>query len=217
MAPSAVFVSHVFPLPDNCVGQALENVGARKRATEAVGRLSTVLELSRDAIIATDLDDRITYWSQGAEKTYGWTRQEAIGQHAPTFFQTENDVPLKEIYQASLEDGYWEGELRHTCKNGSRVIVFSQWTVQRDAYGRPSGWLKINSDITRWKQAESALDREREFSVRLIETSLRHGNPRIRSQALRGHPRRHDGETRSAHLRLQRRKGNERIECLIRN
>jgi PAS domain S-box-containing protein len=150
----------------------VENPDVQRTAAEDVTRLTTLLDLCWDAIIVTDLSDRITYWNQGAVRTYGWTRREAVGQLAPALFQTEGEFPLEEIFHASLRDGHWEGELRHTRKDGSRIVVLSRWTVQRNAQGQPSGWLKLNADITRRKRAESALDREREFSRRLIESSL---------------------------------------------
>jgi len=172
LAPCGLFATHVFPLDDRCVGMAIENVGARRRAREAASRVSTVLERSREAIIATDLADNITYWSQGAQKTYGWTREEALGRNAVTLFKIESQPLVHDILATALANGYWEGELRHTCKDGSQAVVFSRWILQHDADEKPSGWLKLNSDVTRQKEVEFALSREREFSERLIESSL---------------------------------------------
>ncbi len=141
------------------------------RACETAGPLATLLDLCWEAIIVTDLSDRITYWNMGAERTYGWTRREAVGKLAPSLFETESDIPLDEIIRASLRAGHWEGELRHRRKDGRRIVVFSRWTVRHDGREKPCGWLKLNADITPRKEAESALHREKEFSRRLIESS----------------------------------------------
>ena len=70
---------------------------------------------------------------------------------------TRFPMPLAEILAATIETGSWDGELIHTCKKGEQVIVESRWSVQRDANGRPIGFLEINRDVTARKQAEVAL------------------------------------------------------------
>ncbi len=166
------FVAYAFPLPDRCVGLALERVNGARHADKPLAQMGKLLELCWDSVIATDFRDRITYWNRGAERTYGWPRQEAIGRRPFDLFMAEGDIPLKEIRRTSLQEGYWKGELQHTRKDGRRIVVDSQWIVQRDRAGKPSGWLQVNTDISARKHAEFALNREREFSMRLIESSL---------------------------------------------
>ena len=59
----------------------------------------------------------------------------------------------------------WEGEICHTKRDGSRIIVASRWTKIRDSHGNPAGWLEINTDITSRKRAEDAA---RALSRRLL-------------------------------------------------
>jgi PAS domain S-box-containing protein len=56
-----------------------------------------------------------------------------------------------------IEKGRWEGELRHTRRDGSQVIVASRWSLQRDPDGRPVAILESNNDITERKRAEADL------------------------------------------------------------
>ena len=134
--------------------QAQEELRA---ANETLKKQARLLDLAHDAIIVRKADSSIVYWNQGAEKTYGWTPEEAIGKVSHTFLQTEFPEPLEDLHHQLLQEGWWEGELVHTRRDGARIIVASRQVVQRDELGHASGILEINRDITRRKRAEEAL------------------------------------------------------------
>ena len=68
----------------------------RQRAEEVLRKQANLLELAHDAIIVRGMDDKITYWNSGAEETYGWSREEALGQTAQELLQS--------MYPSDLED-----------------------------------------------------------------------------------------------------------------
>jgi signal transduction histidine kinase len=70
---------------------------------------------------------------------------------------------LEEITATLLATGRWEGELVHTKRDGTRVIVSSRWSLQRDEKGQPVGTLETNNDITQRKQAADALRRSEAY------------------------------------------------------
>src|SRR4029077_18380454 len=70
-----------------------------------------------------------------------------------TVFPATLDEILAELTRA----GRWEGELIHTRRDGTTVVVGSRWSLQRDKLGRPAGILETNNDISARKQAEQAL------------------------------------------------------------
>lgn len=111
-----------------------------------------LLDLANDGIFIRTADDKISYWNEGAERLYGWASEEVIGRRVHDVLRTEFPVPLSEILQTDR----WEGELRHTTKDGSQIAVASRWTTLRDHNGKSVGWLEINTDITARKQAEEA-------------------------------------------------------------
>ncbi len=115
---------------------------------------SDLLQLAHDGIIVMDLNHAITFWNRGAEERYGWTASEALGQVAHVLLQTQFPQPLGEIHSQLLRSGRWEGELAHTRRDGTPIIVASRWALQRDAQGQPVAILEINNDITERKRAE---------------------------------------------------------------
>jgi PAS domain S-box-containing protein len=105
---------------------------------------ASLLDLANDAIFVKSVNGAISYWNQGAERLYGWSKEEAISRSSHELLRTEFPIPLAEIETRD----YWEGELRHTRRNGVQIVVASRWTTVRDKDGEPVAWLEINTDIT---------------------------------------------------------------------
>ena len=155
----------------------------RGRQASIAREQAAFLDLAHDSIIVWDLENRITSWNRGAEEQYGWKREEALGQLAHTFLQTQFSRPLEEVEHALRRDRYWEGEVVHTAKDGRRIVVASRRVLQCDPAGNPIAILEINNDVTGRKQAEEALRRSEarlralfEFAPDAIVATSREGN-----------------------------------------
>jgi PAS domain S-box-containing protein len=131
----------------------------RQRAEEELRRHAELLDLAHDAILVRDLDNRIVFWNSGAEGTYGWSKEEALGQGIHQLLHTEFSQPLEELEAEFLRQGQWQGELCHTRQDGRRIVVTSRWALQRDREGKPVAILEINRDITEQKRAEAGRTR----------------------------------------------------------
>jgi two-component system sensor kinase FixL len=94
-----------------------------------------------------DLDGTIRFWSAGAERLYGWSRTEAVGQRSHALLATRMPQPLDAIQALLLADGAWHGELQHRTRDGRTLVVASHWTLQRTSDGRPSRVVEVNHDI----------------------------------------------------------------------
>ena len=118
-------------------------------------RLQTeLINLAHDAILVRDPASRVISWNQGAEELYGWTAQEAQGRITHFLLKTHFPVSRSTVVAHLEQEGYWEGELTHTRKDGSSVIVESHQVLFRDEEEHPAAILEIDRDITRRRQLE---------------------------------------------------------------
>ena len=154
------------------LGREAATVIAKVQAEEEIKQQLRLIDLASEAIIIRDLDHHALSWNRGAEKIFGWTKDEAIGQHMPTLLQTEFPVSFDKAQDVLLSDGHWEAEMWCTTKNGARIAVEHRWTLERDDAGNPSTMLTIINDITERKKAEEQLLAMSRYSRNLIETSL---------------------------------------------
>ena len=141
------------------------DITERRKERDALRRQARLLNLSHDAIITLTAERMVTAWNTGAEETYGWTAAEAGGKLVHRLLRTAG---FEEIDAVLLRYGRWEGELRHTRKDGSEIVLESCQALVRDDRGRPAAILEINRDITARKQAEEAL-RESEQWLRYCQ------------------------------------------------
>ncbi len=143
-----------------------ERTAELERRTAQVQEQAELLDLASDAIFVRNLDARITYWNQGAERLYGWTRAEVLGKPIDDYLKTQFPQPFADIRAAILRTGSWQGELIHSTKDRRRITVASRWSVWSDKQGKPLGFLELNTDLTDQKRAEENL---RTMSGRLLQ------------------------------------------------
>lgn len=132
-----------------------------QQATRALREQAALLDLSHDAIFVRNLADTLVYWNHGAERLYGWTRAEAVGQQAGALLKTAFQAPRADIMGTLLETGQWEGEIVQTTRDERKLVCTSRWSLQRDARGRPMGTMETNHDITERQKAEQELHQAR--------------------------------------------------------
>ena len=147
------------------------DITERKRAEEALRAQAALLDLTHDTVFVMDMEGVIKYWNRGAEERYGWTAEHALGRVVHELLKTVFPGPLEEIRAEVSRTGRWEGEILHTKKDGTQVVVASRWALQRDERGAPLAILETNNDITEHKRAEEALRLSDAYNRSLIEAS----------------------------------------------
>jgi PAS domain S-box-containing protein len=139
---------------------------------ESERRLREQAELLELApVLARSPKDRIVFWNTGAEKLYGFTKEEALGQTSHLLLSATYSEPLEKIQAKLMREGHWEGEVQHRRKSGDTIWVNTQWVVHYDEKRKVRAILEVNADITARKQAERALADSEKFSRTILESS----------------------------------------------
>jgi PAS domain S-box-containing protein len=125
----------------------------RKRATEQIAEQAALLDKTQDAILVRDLEGKILFWNKGAERLYGWTQEEAVGQKIIHLYHP-NLKKFEEANALTISQGEWHGECQHFTKDRREVTIEGRWTLIRDHEGHPKSVLAINTDITERKKIE---------------------------------------------------------------
>ena len=136
---------HTFPYSSNkksCYGEMI---------------LSTV----SDAVIAVDLDLVICSWNRAAEEIYGWKKEDTIGKSFVDFFLPET---LEQIFGNGfarlLGTKPWSIETTHVTKDNRAIFVHCSVNAMKGRQGNLSGFVTVNRDMTKRKEAENELKRQ---------------------------------------------------------
>src|SRR3954462_9572635 len=140
---------------------------AQTSAGERLAYFDELLKGSDDAIVGTDADFRVTIWSAGAEKLYGYTADEALGRMAREIASYEGDPSRTRLEPELADTGKSRIELTAGCRGGQSVEVGMTATAVRDAAGEVVGYLGSHRDISARKRAE----REQERLVAIARNS----------------------------------------------
>ncbi len=147
-----------------------------KRTTalaESEERFRLLVEGARDyAIFLLDSANEIIYWSAGAERVFGWSAQEAVGQSGELIFAPEDRAKKKadEEMQIALRDGAATDRRFHLRKDGTRVWIEGVMQRLDDEEGKLRGFAKIARDASDHRRFEDDLRQARDdMEQRVIE------------------------------------------------
>jgi PAS domain S-box-containing protein len=146
------------------------DVTERKQAEEALKLLSSVTQQVSDATIITAADFNITYANKAAQDLFGYSPEEMLGKHMRAF----NAEPLpksreQELEQTLSSDKPWTGTIVKKRKDGSTFLCECHITPLHDDEGRISSYIDVMRDVTERKQAEEALQTEKNKLQSLVD------------------------------------------------
>ncbi|WP_171020235.1 chemotaxis protein CheB [Hydrogenophaga sp. 2FB] len=156
---------------------AIEDVTERKQVLDAA-RLASIVNSSADAIVSKNLDGIIQSWNRGAQKLFGYTPEEAIGQPIgmliPDDHLDEEPHILERIRAGEAIEHY---ETVRKRKDGSLLDISLTVSPVHDASGRIVGASKVARDISESKRARDALleseERLRQSAAQLADADRR--------------------------------------------
>ncbi len=117
-----------------------------------------LLDSVGQAVIATDLRGRVTYWSRAAESIYGWSPSEVMGRDILEVTPSPGSAVEAGAVMDALRNGeHWTGEIELSHKDGSTFPVLVTNAPIHDEHGRLVGVIGVSSDISRTRNLEAQL------------------------------------------------------------
>jgi PAS domain S-box-containing protein len=133
----------------------IRDITGRKDAEKALQHQAAIIDSSDDAIIGKTLPGVITSWNHGAEKIFGYTRNEALGKNisilVPPNRADEEPAIIERIRRGEAVDHY---ETVRRRKNGRLIDISVTISPIREPDGKIVGASKVARDITQRKQLE---------------------------------------------------------------
>jgi PAS domain S-box-containing protein len=151
----------------------IRDLTARRRAEESMRFQAHLLDTVEQAVIATDLEGRIIYWNQHAERLYGWPAAEALGRSVMevTPAETSTEQALKIMSRLAAGET-WSGEFGVRRRDGSSFPAMVTDSPIHDDAGRVVGVVGVSADITERKKNEAAVHEAERRALREYETLL---------------------------------------------
>ena len=135
------------------------DITEQRRLAIAARRLAAIVESSDDAIVSKDLNGIVATWNEGAERIFGYSADEMIGQPILRIVPPERDDEepriLERIRRGERVDHYETVRVR---KDGTRITVSVTISPVKDPQGRIVGASKVARDITREKALRDELE-----------------------------------------------------------
>jgi PAS domain S-box-containing protein len=172
LIPISLSVSPIYDDDGRVIGASkiARDISDRKRAEAAARRLAAMVESSDDAIITKSLNSIITSWNPAAERMFGFSEAEAVGQSVrmliPDELQHEEDTVLARIRAGGTVDHY---ETIRQRKDGTRLSISLSVSPIRDDAGNIIGASKVARDITERLRLQAAAQQQAAITEKLGE------------------------------------------------
>jgi PAS domain S-box-containing protein len=140
------------------LGMALENAQLYDEVSKGKAYIEDLVENAGDAILSTNMEDRILTWNRGAEVIFGYSKDEAIGQSLAVLLPPDRMRELEEVRNKVQLTGVIRNlEVRRKRKDGAMIDVALAVSPINDKVGDVSGFLHLARDITEKKRYEQRL------------------------------------------------------------
>lgn len=135
----------------------IDDITEKKQTESEIHRLAAIVTSTEDAIISKNFEGKILSWNKGAEKIFGYTAEESIGQNIEMLFPDEL-LPQEKDFIEKIRRGEGINNLEtvRRRKDGTEVEVSLTISPIKDSKGEIIGISKTARDVTAQKQSETA-------------------------------------------------------------
>ena len=135
--------------------EIIERTKAEKKLSQAQEYARRIIDSSLDMIVATDIDFNINEFNAAAEATFGYKKEEVIGNNLSMLFSDKSE--MEKVLSRITDDGSLANEIINKKKDGTFFISFLSASVIRNDKGEMVGAMGVSRDITAIKKAEEEL------------------------------------------------------------
>ncbi|HVU17867.1 MAG TPA: PAS domain S-box protein [Candidatus Didemnitutus sp.] len=151
-----------------------KDITERKAHVQRLHEQAELLDKARDAIIVSDLEQRVLYWNRSAERIFGWSQPETMGRAGAEMFFAD---ALRQIDtgRTPMANDEWHGEVHVQDKQHRRLTLDCSISLIRDGMGKPKSHLIICTDVSQRHELEQQLLRaQRLESIGMLAGGIAH-------------------------------------------
>jgi PAS domain S-box-containing protein len=115
---------------------------------------AALIDAAPNAIVVTDLEGVVQFWSKGAERIHGWYAEECLGRRVRDFLHRDRSLS-DQAWAAVLQSGEWIGEMAMLAKTGGEILTVTRLAPLSNDSGQAQAVLSISTDVTDKKRLES--------------------------------------------------------------
>ena len=165
----------------------LRDVTEAVRYRQQIEQQSQMLDQVSDAVSVVDPTGRITYWNQGAQRLFGWSANESIGQNVFELLYREDSKVQVEILREMRASRSWSGEVTKKTRSGKSITVDHRQTILRNESGNAIGFICIDIDLTKRKKMERLSNRSQRLeSIGTLAGGIAHDLNNVLTPILMG-------------------------------
>lgn len=155
--PAEASISKFEAAGENILTVRLRDISERRQAERSLREMAAIVETSDDAIIGENLEGIITSWNNGAEKMYGYTAAETIGQHATMLAGPDRVQEVASYLERAQKGEAFRIDTNRLRKDGRIISVALTISPIKDSEGRVTGLSAIARDVSERKKLEEQL------------------------------------------------------------
>jgi PAS domain S-box-containing protein len=150
---------------DKVVGRvwSFRDVTDRTRMEEILRRQARTFEHIFDGVIVTDLSGRVIDWNPGAEKMFGYSKEEMLQRSPEILYRSPGaTAPIQEMLEGMRKAGRWAGRVVFLRQDGTKGVCETIVVPHTDEYGRTVAVIFVHRDVTNREPLEEPLAGPRE-------------------------------------------------------